>query len=65
MLNSFVLSVMQFGIWDELFEEIYMVKIIACIGIGAAITALCIVDPFIGIMALMGGGLIMWGISST
>ena len=42
-----------------------VVKIVACVGIGAAITALCLVDPFVGIMALMGGGLIMWGISST
>ena len=42
-----------------------VVKIVACVGMGAAITALCFTDPFIGIMALMGGGLIMWGISST
>lgn len=42
-----------------------VVKVIACVGMGAAITVLCVVDPFIGIMALMGGGLIMWGISST
>lgn len=42
-----------------------VVKIVACVGMGAAITALCLADPFIGIMALMGGGLIMWGISST
>ena len=41
------------------------VKIVACIGIGAAITALCFTDPFIGVMALICGGLIMWGISST
>ena len=41
------------------------VKLAACVGMGAAITVLCIIDPFIGIMALMGGGLIMWGISST
>ena len=42
-----------------------VVKIVACVGMGAAITALCLTDPFIGVMALMGGGLIMWGISST
>lgn len=41
------------------------VKMVACVGIGTAITALCLTDPFVGIMALMGGGLIMWGISST
>ena len=41
------------------------VKIIACVGIGTAITALCLTDPFIGAMALICGGLIMWGISST
>lgn len=41
------------------------VKIVACIGIGAAITALCLADPAIGSVALIGGGLIMWGISST
>ena len=41
------------------------VKIVACIGIGAAITSLCLTDPFIGTIALIGGGLIMWGIAST
>lgn len=41
------------------------VKIVACIGIGAAITTLCFTDPFIGVIALIGGGLVMWGISST
>lgn len=41
------------------------VKIVACAGIGTAITALCLTDPFIGVMALICGGLIMWGISST
>lgn len=40
------------------------IKVVACTGMGIAITVLCVVDPFIGIMALMGGGLIMWGISS-
>lgn len=42
-----------------------VVKIAACVGIGAAITALCFTDPFIGVIALIGGGLIMWGISSS
>ena len=42
-----------------------VVKIVACVDIGAAITALCLVDPFVDIMALMGGGPIIWGISST
>ena len=42
-----------------------VVKIVACVGIGAAITALCFTDPFIGVIALIGGGLIMWGISSS
>ena len=42
-----------------------IVKIVACVGIGAAITTLCLADPFIGAMALISGGLIMWGISSS
>lgn len=41
------------------------VKIVACAGIGTAITALCFTDPFIGVIALIGGGLVMWGISSS
>ena len=42
-----------------------LVKIIACMGIDAGIAILCLIDPFIGIVALISGGLIMWGISST
>lgn len=41
-----------------------LVKIAACVGIGAAITALCLTDPSIGVIALIYGGLIMLGISS-
>lgn len=42
-----------------------MVKIIACIGIGIATTALCIADPLIGYVGLISGGIIMWGIISS
>lgn len=42
-----------------------MVKIIACIGIGIATTALCIADPLIGYVALISGGVIMWVISAS
>lgn len=42
-----------------------IVKIVACVGISVAITALCLADPFVGAMTLISGGLIMWGISST
>lgn len=32
-----------------------VVKIVACVSIGAAITALCLTDPSIGIIALISG----------
>lgn len=40
-------------------------RIIACIGIGGTMIAMTIADPFMGVMALIAGGLIMWGISCS
>lgn len=42
-----------------------IVKIIACLGIGGTMISMTIADPSMGIMALIVGGLIMWGISAS
>ena len=40
-------------------------KIIAIIGMSGTMIAMAIADPALGILALIAGGLIVWGISAS
>lgn len=42
-----------------------VVKIVAVAGIAGTMIAMTIADPFMGIMALIVGGLFCWGISAS
>ena len=42
-----------------------IIKIIACLGISSAMVSMVIANPSAGGVALIIGGLIMWGISAS